>query len=81
LLIKAKFNRFAAILFAAAGFFIVLSLYWKFYDGSFVQAAKSPISVLLLLVPFLPAAFLARRAQKLEKKLFMLLKDSEDKNT
>ncbi len=75
-LIKAKFYRFFAIVFAVVGLVLFTYLYFEKVSGHFFEAIKEPWLVLIILIPFLPAAILSWIASRMEKKLMKVIEDS-----
>jgi hypothetical protein len=68
LLMKAKLFRLFALIFAFVGMLIFIMLYLQHVDGSFLSALRNPFIVLILILPFLPAAALTFRAAQIEKQ-------------
>src|SRR5690606_12348205 len=79
LLLKARIYRFFAAAFAVAGLTVFLVLYFREVEGDFSQALQRPSLVAIILLPFLPAAFLAWLSARLEAKFFALLEGEGDK--
>lgn len=73
LLIKTRIYRFFALTFAAFGMVIFLLVYFRNLDGRILAALTEVKTVVLILVPFLPAAVLAALAAKTEAKFYDLL--------
>ena len=70
LLIKARVYRFFALAFAFFGFVIFLFLYFRHIDGRLLDALTNMKTVMIILVPFLPAAVLAWLSSRTEKKFY-----------
>jgi FtsH-binding integral membrane protein len=81
LLIQARVYKVMAKIFVVVGAVVFIMLYIKNVEGSLLSALQKPSIILMLLIPFLPAIVLSRKAQKIEKKLFAMLKLSDDKAT
>lgn len=73
LLIKTRVYRFFALTFAALGLIIFMFLYFRHLDGRLLEALTEVKTVVIILVPFLPAAVLAGLAAKTETKFYELL--------
>lgn len=76
-MIKAKLYRFVSMLFAVLGVVIFGVMYIKNIEGRFMEAIKDPMIILILVAPFLPAAFMAFLAGGAEKK-FKKMKQSQE---
>lgn len=70
---KAKAYRLVASVFALVGTIIFLFLYFRHVDGNIIGALKRPLLIPLLIIPFLPAVVLAKKADKSRKALIALL--------
>jgi hypothetical protein len=68
MLIKAKFYRFASIIFALVGVGLLGVLMSQYVNDDILGALKDPFIILILIVPFLPALVLSWMAAKAEKK-------------
>jgi hypothetical protein len=75
LLIKTRVYRFFALAFALMGTVIFIFLYFKHLDGRLLEALTDLKTVVMIIVPFLPAAVLAALAAKTENKFYDLLHD------
>jgi hypothetical protein len=73
LLIQAKFFRVSATVFLIMGILVSAVIYFKKIDGDVMEALHNPLLVVSLIIPFLPAAVLAKRADKSHKKLKALV--------
>ncbi len=69
---KAKLYRLMAIIFAMVGTVMFLTLYFKNVDGNIIGALKRPLLLCMMIIPFLPAIVLSRRAHKYRKALLAL---------
>ena len=76
LLIKTRLYRFFALAFAFTGLLVFLYLYFKNVEGHLLEALRNPLFVFILLVPFMPAAILAWKAERIEKQFYALLQGS-----
>lgn len=72
-LLKTKLYRFITIAFLLIGVILFIFLYLTHVEGNVMDALRRPVTVLIFLVPFLPAAFLSFLTRKTEKKLFSIL--------
>ncbi len=67
-LVKAKLYRFAAYLFLAIGIVAFGMLYIKNLDGRLMEALREPSTILIFVMPFLPAIILSLLGMKADKK-------------
>lgn len=67
-LIKSKVYRTASLLFVTLGIFIFCILFVKNVSGRVTEAMREPATILIFLIPFLPAAVLTLLADRFEKK-------------
>ncbi|HRC27180.1 MAG TPA: hypothetical protein PKX87_07105 [Alphaproteobacteria bacterium] len=74
-ILRSRFYRLFAILFAVVGCVVFLALFMGERGGFDLFRSMEP--VLLILVPFLPAAFLSWHAGRLEKKYFRLIEKAK----
>jgi len=81
LLLQARTYKIMAKIFVVAGLIVFVTLYIKNVEGDLLASLRHPSIVLMLLIPFLPAIVLSWKAQKTEKKLFSILKISDEKTT
>ena len=81
LTLQAKFYRASASLFLFVGALIFAVIYFSKVDGHVLESMRKPLLVISLIMPFLPAAVLAKRADKAHKKFKALLESApaEDK--
>lgn len=68
LLVKSKLYRTASLVFVTVGIFVFCALYINQVDGRLFEALRDPYTVLIFLIPFLPAAVLTWVADRFEKK-------------
>jgi hypothetical protein len=73
LMLQAKFYRASASLFLLVGAMIFAVIYFTKVDGHVLEALRQPLLVVSLIMPFLPAAVLAKRADKAHKKFRALI--------
>lgn len=75
-LIKSRFYRFLALIFAFLG---VLLFAYSFFEssegGDVLEILHDPVRIVFLIFPFVPAIVLSYMAQSAEKKLQVFLKD------
>ena len=69
---KAKLYRLLALLFASLGLVIFIVLYFRNIESQGWEVFRSPKLIIMVLVPFLPAAVLIRISEKAEKRLAAL---------
>lgn len=67
-LIKSKVYRTASLIFVTIGIFIFCILFVKNVSGRVTEALREPATILIFLIPFLPAAILTLLADRFEKK-------------
>ncbi len=80
LLVKAKTYGVLAWVFALAGFAVFVALYIRHLDGRLLEALADPATILIVLVPFLPAIVLSFKASKAQRSL-RDMHHKEDKNS
>ncbi|MCD8520247.1 MAG: hypothetical protein LRY76_02105 [Alphaproteobacteria bacterium] len=68
LYIKAKTYHMAALLLSLCGLAVCIYLYVRITGGNVMLALENPHYVLFILFPFLPAAFMAFLANRLERQ-------------
>lgn len=73
LLIKARFYHLCALVFAMIGIVLFGYLFFLNTKGNIVTALADPATVVILLVPFLPAAVLSWMGAAAEKKVIAML--------
>ena len=72
-LLRSRIYRFTALVFAVLGLVLFVFLFFRYVEGDIMHALKKPSIVLILVLPFLPAAILSRMAVEAEKKLAKLI--------
>ena len=77
LLLKTKVYKLLATVFAAGGALVFLILHYQYFGGDFVASLKDPMTIVLVLFPFVPSLILSFRARKAEQALQKLLKPHE----
>ncbi len=82
MLLKARLYRIMGIAFGVTGLVVFLFLYVKTADGNLLDALKNPLSILIIILPFLPAAIFSFLAQRADRAFydFMQPPDSEGKD-
>jgi hypothetical protein len=65
---KAQLFRLFALIFAIAGTGVFIVLYLRNVQGTFFSALTNPFIIAMILIPFLPAIVLSKKASKLEKE-------------
>ena len=73
LLLKARVYKFFAIAFAGVGAVVFISLYFKHIDGHMLSALSRLSTVVMIIVPFLPALLFTFLSGRAEKKLMKTL--------
>lgn len=79
--IKAKFYRFMATAFAITGLILFAFNYFQFSSGDFFYALSQPDFIVIILMPFIPAALLSWMAMRLEKKTEKMDKQRKGKTS
>lgn len=74
---KSYWYRLYAIVFSAAGLALFGYFYFNFIQKDLIQALQQPTTVLTFVMPFLPGAFLAYKAEKLQKKARQIIRDEK----
>ena len=74
---KSYLYRFYAILFSAVGLAIFGYIYFNYIQTNLIEALQRPVTVLTFVVPFLPGAFLAFKAEKLQLKARKIIHDEK----
>lgn len=67
-LVKSKVYKTASLIFVTLGIFIFCILFIKNVSGRLDEALREPATILIFLIPFLPAAVLTLLADRYEKK-------------
>ncbi len=68
LLIKSKLYRTFSLVFVTVGIFVFCFLYISNVNGRLAEALREPVTILIFLIPFLPAAVLTWIADRFERK-------------
>lgn len=75
-LLRGRLYRFMALCSVGVGGAVFLLLYFRHIEGHFLESFKNPVTVLIVLLPFLPAFILTRMAVKAEQKFRNILEES-----
>lgn len=75
LISRSYWYRFYSIIFAAAGLAIFGYVYFNFIQKDLLTALQNPMTVLTFVVPFLPGAILAYKAERLQVKARDILQE------
>ncbi len=78
LLLKGKVYRFIATVFAIGGVVLFLILHYQFFHGDLMASLKDPVTIPLVLLPFIPSVVLSFRARKAERDLQKLIGKKEE---
>ncbi len=73
LLIQSNVYRTLAAVFAFVGLVVFIVLYFNKVDGNLVEAFRQPLLIVSMIIPFLPAVVLSRKAEKMRKKVMELM--------
>lgn len=73
LLMTSKILQFCADIFAVFGIFLFAFIYFTHYRDNPMAAIRDPFFVVTILIPFIPAAFMAWLASQKRKKIRQLL--------
>lgn len=68
LLVKSKLYRTFSLIFVTIGIFLFCYMYVSNVNGRLMDALREPLTILIFLVPFLPAAVLTWVADRFEKR-------------
>lgn len=74
-LLKTRLYRFIALCFLILGVALFIVLYLRFIEGDALTALRQPSLILILLLPFLPAAVLTSMSAKAHKQFFRIMED------
>lgn len=74
LLVKAKLYRTFSLVFVTIGIFMFCFLYISQVEGRLLEALRDPYTIMVFLIPFLPAAVLTWIADRFEKKYLAAVK-------
>jgi hypothetical protein len=77
LLITSKVLQMCADLFAVFGIALFAYIYFQHFRSDPMAAIHNPAFVVILLVPFVPAAVMAYLAAQKRKKIRLLLEQSQ----
>lgn len=77
LLITSKVLQMCADLFAVMGIVLFAFIYFKHFRADPMAAIQNPSFVVILLIPFLPAAVMAYLAAKKRRQIRLLLEQSQ----
>ncbi len=74
LLLKAKLYRTFSLIFVTIGIFMFCFLYISQVEGRLLEALRDPYTIMVFLIPFMPAAVLTWIADRFEKKYLAAIK-------
>ena len=74
LLLKAKLYRTFSLVFVTIGIFMFCFLYISQVEGRLLEALRDPYTIMVFLIPFMPAAVLTWIADRYEKKYIAAVK-------
>ena len=74
LLVKAKLYRTFSLIFVTIGIFMFCFLYISQVEGRLLEALRDPYTIMVFLIPFMPAAVLTWIADRFEKKYLAAIK-------
>lgn len=77
LLVKSKLYRTFSLIFVTIGVFLFCYLYVSNVNGRMMEALRDPFTILIFLIPFLPAAVLTWVADRFEKKYLQAVSSSK----
>lgn len=69
LFLKAKIYRILTLIAIVLGVSLFVFLYQRGVEGRLIQALREPVTVLILIFPFLPAIILSWLSGRVEKEL------------
>ncbi len=73
-LMKAKLYRTFSLVFVTIGIFMFCFLYISQVEGRLLEALRDPYTIMIFLIPFMPAAVLTWIADRFEKKYLAAIK-------
>ncbi len=73
MLMQSKLYRMLATIFAVVGFVIFIVLYFEKIDGKLLEAFRQPLLIVAMIIPFLPAIVLSKKADKARQKAFKMV--------
>lgn len=76
---RSYLYRMYAIVFSAAGCMLFGYIYFNYIQENLAQAMQNPTTALAILIPFLPGAFLAYRAEKLQTRARKIIQQNRKK--
>lgn len=80
-MIKAKLYRFMSLLFVTLGVVVFCAMYIQKVEGRVLEALKDPMTIVIFLIPFVPAAVLTYLADGAEKKYKKMTETNTSGNT
>ncbi len=75
---QIKLYRLLSILFLCTGLFTFILLYLRNIEGRLLDALSEPMTIIMIVFPFIPAVILSILAKSSEKK-FLVLKEKQAK--
>lgn len=78
LMARTRLYALFALIFVSVGAMLFAYIYFAVYGGKMTTVA-SPVSLIIIVVMFVPAGILAFLSKKSEKKAMNLVKDIRDK--
>ena len=81
LLMKARVYRMIGMVFAFVGLATFMILYFRHIEGNILGALSSPSLIVIILVPFLPAAVLSWMAVRMESRFYSLVHKDTSKSS
>lgn len=77
LLLTAKILQFCADIFAVFGVFLFAYIYFKNFHENPFAALSSPYFIVTVLIPFIPAAFLAYLAARKRSQIRQMIEQND----
>ena len=77
---KSYWYRLYAIVFSVAGLGLFAYFYFNLIQKDVIEALKEPATVVTFIIPFLPGAILAYKAEKLQKKARKIIHEEKQQN-
>lgn len=74
---QARVYEIFGSIFALAGFGLFIALYIRNIEGRLFEAIANPSTLLMIVLPFLPAVILVNKAKSLHKKALLLLEKKQ----
>ncbi len=78
LLLRSRLYRFIALVFFCLGLALFAFLYYQHVEGDVVAALRRPATVMILLLPFLPAVIFSWMTMRTENRFMKVLEQVKE---